>query len=90
VPVPTYRQADRVLADVLDGKAVLVNPAGTELFTLNPVGSVVWAALEGGADLDALVAAVVAACAPVDEHVVRPDVAKFVDELSGLGLIVHT
>ena len=86
--MPTYRQADRVLADTLDGKAVLVNPSGTELFTLNPVGSVVWGALDGGADLDALVAAVVEACAPVDEAVVRPDVAKFVEELCELGLIV--
>jgi hypothetical protein len=89
VPVPTYRQADRVLADVLEGRAVLVNPAGTELFTLNPVGSVVWSALDGGADIGALVAAVVKACAPVDEQVVRADVEEFVDELSQLGLIVH-
>ncbi len=84
-----YRRAEGVLAEVLDGRAALVNPEGTELLTLNPVGSVVWEALEGEQSLDGLVAAVSAACSPVPPGVVA-DVQRFVDELCSLGLVMRT
>lgn len=84
----TYRRAEGVLAEVLDGRAALVNPAGTELFTLNPVGSVVWGALDGEQGLDVLVGAVISACGPVAQDVVAADVQRFLDELRTLGLIV--
>jgi hypothetical protein len=88
VTVTTYRPTQGILAEVLDGRAALVNPEGTELFTLNPVGSVVWEALDGTRELQDLVDVVLAVCKPVTRDVVTADVQHFLDELLGLGLIV--
>lgn len=86
--VTSYRPAEGILAELVDGRAALVNPAGTELFTLNPVGSVVWGALDHAHDLEGLVEAVLAICEPVAREVVMADVQRFLDELVELGLIV--
>ena len=40
-----YRRADGVLSEILEGRAMLVAPDGTELITLNPTGTAVWDAL---------------------------------------------
>jgi hypothetical protein len=88
VTVTSYRPAEGILAEVVDGRAALVNPAGTELFTLNPVGSVVWGALDHAHDLEGLVEAVLAVCEPVAREVVTADVRRFLAELVELGLIV--
>ena len=39
-----YRR-EGVLAEVLDDRAMLVAPDGTELITLNPTGTAVWESL---------------------------------------------
>ncbi|HUC37329.1 MAG TPA: PqqD family protein [Acidimicrobiales bacterium] len=85
----SFRRAEGILSEVLDGKAALVNPEGTELVTLNQVGSVVWEALDGERDLDALVRAVTAACESAEPDVVTADVSRFLDEMCGLGLVVR-
>jgi hypothetical protein len=83
-----YRRAARVLAEVIDGRAALVNPEGTELLTLNPVGTLVWESIGDGSALDSIVEQVVAACAPVEDARVSVDVERFLAELAGLGLVV--
>jgi len=87
--MPTYRQADGVLAELLDGRAAIVDPAGAELITLNPVGSLVWDLLDGTRDVDAVITGVAEACAPVERASVDPDVRSFLLELVDLGLIVE-
>jgi Coenzyme PQQ synthesis protein D (PqqD) len=86
--MPIYRQADGVLAEDLDGKAAIVDPEGKELITLNLVGSLVWNLLDGHRDVDAVISAVVEACAPVEPGTVDVDVRAFLAELGTLHLIV--
>jgi hypothetical protein len=83
-----YRRADGVLSEVIGDKAALVNPEGTELLTLNPVGSIVWEALPEAGKVEELVACVTAACENVPAAQVAADVSGFLDELQRLGLIV--
>jgi hypothetical protein len=86
----TYRRSDGILDEVLDGRAALVNPEGTELLTLNEVGSVVWEALADEQPVDVLVDAVKAACENVPTESVDADVRRFLAELCALGLVLET
>src|SRR5437867_1942294 len=42
------RRAAGVSYEVVDHQAVLIDPDGTELITLNPVGTRIWEELDGG------------------------------------------
>lgn len=84
----TYRRADGVLAEVLDDRAMLVAPDGTELITLNLTGTAVWETLADESDPAAVAAKL---------HEQRPDVAldrleadvrAFLTELEAAGLVV--
>jgi hypothetical protein len=83
-----YRRADGVLDQEVDGVVVLITAAGDELLDLNATGSVVWRALEAPADPETLAEAVRAAHPEVGADVVAADVATFLDELLGAGLVV--
>ncbi|MBA3956158.1 MAG: PqqD family protein [Acidimicrobiia bacterium] len=41
------RRSPDVTYEIVDGRAMLIDAAGTEIITLNPVGSLVWSALDG-------------------------------------------
>jgi hypothetical protein len=84
----TYRPADGVLSEDVDGIVILINAAGDELLDLNETGSVVWRAMGDGADLDALVAAVQAAFPDAPADALAADVAAFLAELGEAGLVV--
>ena len=83
-----YRRADGVLSEMIGEKAALVNPEGTELLTLNAVGTIVWEALPEAREIDELVARVRAACDDVPDGQVAADVSSFLAELHRLGLVV--
>ncbi len=81
------RRSDHVIWEVTGARAVLLDPDGTELITLNPVGTLVWDAIDGRtpdeiADL----------LHPQFEGVTREqlaiDVRAFLDDLEQLGVIV--
>jgi hypothetical protein len=76
-----------VLAEVIDDQAALVTSDGTELITLNPVGTVVWDALSATNDVAGIVDLVVRACEPVDRARVDADVRNFLAELAAAGLV---
>lgn len=79
------------MCEVIDGRANLVRPDGTELLRLNPVGTLVWQALPlAGADADQLAAAVTPQVEGGSPDVIRRDVAAFLDELVAAGLLVRT
>ncbi len=84
----TYRPADGVLAEDVDGIVVLITAAGDELLDLNPTGSAVWRALGDGADLDTIVAAVSDAFPDAPADAVTTDVSAFLAELLEAGLVV--
>jgi len=76
-----------VVFDTVDGKAVLVDPAGKELITLNPVGTAVWNLLDGERDIASLAHAVGAEFPTVPVDRIAADVEAFVAELGRLGLL---
>lgn len=86
-PVTTYARVDGVLHDMLDDRAVLVTADGKEVVTLNPVGSLVWQALQEPADVDALADALAGHFPDVDGAVLHRDVEAFVGSLLQAGLI---
>lgn len=67
---------------------MVVRPDGSELLTLNRVGSVVWELLADGAEQGGLVDGVAARYPDVERERVASDVAAFVDQLRDAGLVV--
>ena len=76
-----------VVYEVVDGKAVLVDPEGVELITLNPVGTLVWEALDGERDAAGLAAGLVGRFEGVTLAQLEADVAAFLSEIRGAGLL---
>ena len=81
-------RADGVVHEVVDGRAVLVDPSGMQLITLNEVGSLVWEALAEPGDARSLTDALRGRFADVDESRIEADVSAFLDELRSAGLVV--
>jgi hypothetical protein len=76
-----------VVADVIDGKAVLVDPAGSEIITLNALGTQVWDALDGTRDVDELCHSIGDRYPDVPAEQIDGDVRRFLGELTRLGLL---
>jgi len=79
-----------VTYEVVDGRAMIVDPSGREILTLNPVGTLVWEALDGALDVDGLTDRLLPQLTGVTRDVLRRDVAAFVDELTTGGLIAES
>ena len=71
---------------IVDGEALLVNPAGGEILVLNETGALIWQLLDGSHDVAALVARVVAEydIAPEPAHA---DVLAFLEALHARGAL---
>jgi hypothetical protein len=83
-----YRRAEGVLAEVLDDRAMLVAPDGTELITLNPTGTAVWESLADEGDPGALAARLHEQRPDVPLDRLEADVRVFLTELEVAGLVV--
>lgn len=70
-----------VTYEVVDGRAVLVDPQERELLTLNPVGTVVWQALDGSQDEADIVESLAEQFPDVPRSQIEGDVAAFIGEL---------
>jgi len=77
-----------VLHQVVDGRAMLIPPAGDEVIVLNPTGSAVWDALSEGGDVETLTLTLQGAHPAVAADAIRNDVTTFLAELEGAGLVV--
>ena len=84
--VMSWTRSPQVVYEVVDGQAVLVDPAGRELLTLNGVGTVVWEALDGS-DAATLAAALIDRFDGVTVEELTVDIAAFLDEIAGAGLV---
>jgi hypothetical protein len=84
----TYRRADGVLAEILDDRAMLVAPDGTELITLNPTGTAVWETLADESDPVAVAARLHEQRPDVAVDRLEADVRAFLTELEAAGLVV--
>jgi hypothetical protein len=76
------------LSEVLEDRAMLVAPDGTELITLNPTGTAVWNALEHESDPQALAARLHEERPEVTLDVLEADVLAFLAELQAAALVV--
>ncbi len=83
------RRAESVTYDVVDGRAILVDPLGAELLTLNPVGTMVWEALDGRREVEDLAGHLTDRLDDVDPDRARADVSRFIAELEKLGLVTR-
>jgi hypothetical protein len=83
------RRADHVIWEVTGSRAVLLDPDGSELITLNPVGTIVWDAIDG-LPPDAIADLVHPHFEGVTKEQLTTDVRAFLDDLEALGVIVPT
>jgi Coenzyme PQQ synthesis protein D (PqqD) len=82
------QRSPEVTYEVVDGKAMLVDPAGRKLITLNRVGTLVWEALDGTLDVDQLTDQLLPRFTDVSRDELARDVAAFVQELAAADLIL--
>lgn len=68
---------------------MLVDPSGTELLTLNPVGTLVWEALDGNSGVGELVDRLLPQFVDVSREELEQDIVDFLDELASSELIVE-
>lgn len=73
--------------EVVDGRAVLVDPTGSELITLNPVASMIWNALEEPTDANTIADRLLPEFEDVTREQLHADVVAFLEELDGLGVL---
>jgi len=84
-----WQRSPRAVYEVVDGEAVLVDPAGVELLTLNAVGTIVWEALDGRREPDELAADLVGRFTGVTRDELARDIADFLAEADAAGLLVR-
>ncbi|MFA5884650.1 MAG: PqqD family protein [Acidimicrobiia bacterium] len=82
-----WQRSPRVVYEVVDGQAVLVDPEGVELLTLNAVGTLVWEELDGVREAADLAAALVDRLDGVEPADLVRDIAAFLDEIRAAGLV---
>jgi hypothetical protein len=85
---PVYiARATAIAARVLDGEMMIMSARDSTLFTLNPVGTVIWQAADGKTSLDEITTKL---CAEfeVEPAEALKDVESFVDELTGYGILL--
>jgi hypothetical protein len=81
------RRASEVYFEVVEDKAVIVDPAGTELLTLNHVGTIVWQALDGERDESSITDELATRFPDVPRATLEADVRRFLAELEGVNLV---
>jgi hypothetical protein len=76
-----------IIQETIDQETIMVNLETGSYYSLNPVGTYIWSALESGAAVGDLAAGVAQRFA-ADPAAVEPDVRPFVDRLAEEKLIV--
>jgi len=89
IPIMLHRNP-QVTHETVDGQTVLIDDSGKELITLNAVGSMVWAMLDGTRDPTAVVDEITAAFPDVARETIYDDVSAFLAELQVSHLVLDT
>ena len=83
-----FRRADNVVKEVVDDRAFLLDDRGVEMIVLNPVGTLVWDALDKPRDATAIATSLVDRFVDVTLEQLEQDVEAFLEELREAGLVV--
>jgi coenzyme PQQ biosynthesis protein PqqD len=81
------QRSPRVTYEVVDGQAVLLDPDGVELITLNAVGTLVWEELDGRRDASELAQALADRFDGVTVEELERDVRTFLEEMVDARLV---
>lgn len=84
------RRSPDVIHEAVDGRAMLVSPDGSELISLNVVGTMVWDLLDTGADAKELAAQLHSTFEDVSLDQLQQDIQAFLDSLREQGLVQET
>jgi hypothetical protein len=84
------RRAGAVTYEVIDGQAVLIDPDGVELITLNQVGTRIWEALDGRRGASELANDLLPSFMGVSRDQLERDTTAFLTELREAGLLDDT
>jgi hypothetical protein len=79
---------NQIAARMLDGEMMIMSARDSTLFSLNGVGSVIWAAADGRTPLSEIVAQTVCAEFAVDREEALKDAESFVRELAEHGIMM--
>jgi hypothetical protein len=83
----TVQRSPRVTYEVVEGRAVLLDPDGVELITLNEVGTLVWEELDGRRDAADLARALINRVDGVTLEELERDICTFLDEITEAHLV---
>jgi len=81
------RRCEGVTFEPSGDRVVILDPDGTVMTTLNPVGSKIWAELDGRRTITELAADLAPRFDGVDEATLATDIADFVESLRESGLV---
>jgi coenzyme PQQ biosynthesis protein PqqD len=81
------RRAAGVNYEVVEGQAVVIDPEGRELITLNEVGTQIWEHLDGERGVAELVNALLGNFDGVSRDEFERDVRAYLDELREAGIL---
>jgi hypothetical protein len=81
------RRAAGVSYEVVEGQAVVIDPEGRELITLNEVGTQIWEQLDGERGVTELVDALLGNFEGVSREQFEADVVAYLDELRVAGIL---
>ena len=77
-----------IASRLLGGEMMVMSAADSTFFTLNPMATVIWQAADGHTPLSEIVAEHVCAEFDVDSEIANRDVERFIEELSGHGILL--
>ncbi len=81
------KRSARVTYEIVDDQAILIDGEGRELITLNPVGTLVWVALDGTVTEQGLVEILASRFPEVERSRLAADIDTFLSELRELDLL---
>jgi len=82
-----WQRSPQVVYEVVDGQAVLIDPSGVELLTLNAVGTVVWEELDGRREPGDLASDLIGRFDGVTLPDFERDITDFLTDVAAAGLV---
>ena len=87
--MPVFQRSPGVLHETVDEQTVLIDAEGTELITLNRVGSLVWGQLDGHCGASVIADELAREFPSVQRERIRDDIERFLEELRRENLIAE-